>query len=88
MGMLRSLLLTRDEGTVRLMTRIFKDLDIEAQHFTEQQFQILTVALGIALGAGIAHAEIEKAIRPKQDASAVVVLSHARDAQDFAGGFA
>ena len=33
--MLRSLLLSRDESTVRLMTRIFKDLDVEAQHFSE-----------------------------------------------------
>jgi ActR/RegA family two-component response regulator len=35
MGMLRSLLLTRDENAVRLITRIFRDLDVEAQHFTD-----------------------------------------------------
>lgn len=33
--MLRSLVLTRDESTVRLMTRIFKDLDVDAHHFTD-----------------------------------------------------
>ena len=33
--MLRSLLLSRDEATVRLMTRIFKDLDVEALQFTD-----------------------------------------------------
>src|SRR5438045_9312213 len=33
--MLRSLLLSRDEVTVRVVTRGFKDLDVQLQHFSE-----------------------------------------------------
>jgi DNA-binding NarL/FixJ family response regulator len=34
-SMLRSLLLSRDEVTVRVVTRGFKDLDVQLQHFSE-----------------------------------------------------
>lgn len=35
--MLRSLLLTRDENTARIVTRGFKDLEVELQHFPEPE---------------------------------------------------
>lgn len=35
--MLRSLLLSRDEGTVRIIARCFKDLEVELEHLSETQ---------------------------------------------------
>lgn len=35
--MLRSLLLTRDENTARIVARGFKDIDVELQHFSETE---------------------------------------------------
>lgn len=67
-GMLRSLLLTRDESTVRLITRIFKDLDVEALHFTETADALSKVssnrfdAIVVDDQVDDAHIVLEKAI--------------------------
>ncbi|MBV9181222.1 MAG: PilZ domain-containing protein [Acidobacteria bacterium] len=66
--MLRSLLLSRDEGTVRLITRIFKDLDVEAQHFAESSEAIAKIsnsrfdAIVVDDQVDDAHLVLEKAI--------------------------
>src|SRR5947207_13628368 len=39
-SMLRSLLLSRDELTVRVVTRGFKDLDVQLQHFSESDIAL------------------------------------------------
>jgi len=33
--MLRSLLLSRDDGTIRIVTKSFKDLEVELEHYSE-----------------------------------------------------
>src|SRR5260370_27836720 len=49
-------------------------IDINAKHFAEEDTQVLTMPLRILLRPGVTHANIEKTIRPKCDATATVVL--------------
>jgi DNA-binding NarL/FixJ family response regulator len=42
--MLRSLLLSRDEATLRVITRCFKDLDVELEHFAETKIAVQKAA--------------------------------------------
>jgi DNA-binding response OmpR family regulator len=42
--MLRSLLLSRDEATVRVITRCFKDLDVHLEHFSETKIAVQKAA--------------------------------------------
>ena len=60
----------------------FAVIDIDAQHLAEEQPEVLRVAIGILLRAGVAHREVEKPVRPKGDAAAGVVLRHRRDRHD------
>src|SRR6266581_1454051 len=49
-------------------------IDIDPQHFAEQNVQILTVALWILLRPGVTHANVEKTIGPKGDAATGMIL--------------
>src|SRR6266436_8195582 len=51
-------------------------IDIDAQHLAEQYLQILPMTLWVLLWPGVTHANVEKSIRPKRDASTAVVLRH------------
>lgn len=42
--MLRSLLLTPDENTIRVLGRVFKDLEVELEHFSEPSAALLSAA--------------------------------------------
>ena len=72
-------------------------IHVEAQHLAEQRVELLAVALGrmaasardiadIVVGTAIAHAHIQKAIRPKGEASAVVIPVRLVDFQNDAFG--
>src|SRR5690348_177644 len=51
-------------------------IDVNAQHLAQKKAQVLSVPLRILLRASIAHANIEKTIRPKRNAPAGMVLRH------------
>ena len=48
-------------------------VDVEAQHFTEQGVGVLGVALRVARAAAVAEAEVQKAIWPEGQVTAVMV---------------
>ena len=52
---------------------------IDAQQLSEQQSQVLGMSIGIVVRTGVAHDDIEEAVRPKLQATAAVVLGHAHD---------
>jgi|KBSMisStaDraftv2_1062788.scaffolds.fasta_scaffold00952_11 ActR/RegA family two-component response regulator len=60
MGMLRSLLLSRDETTTRMITRGFKDLDVELEHCAESD-QFLARALETRFDAIVVDDQVEEA---------------------------
>jgi len=59
---------------------------INAQHFANEQLHVLGVAVGVVVRAGIAHAEVEEAVRPELEAAAAVVLRHAGNLDEAPGG--
>jgi ActR/RegA family two-component response regulator len=60
MGMLRSLLLSRDETTVRMIARGFKDLEVELEHCSESD-QFLVRALETRYDAIVVDDHVEEA---------------------------
>ena len=57
---------------------------VQAEHFAQESLEVLSVALGILLWTGVAHAQIEKTIGPKLDAAAAMILGDANDFEQAA----
>src|SRR5215471_8212094 len=60
MNMLRSLLLSRDETTTRMITRGFKDLEVELEHCAESD-QFLVRAVEMRYDAIVVDDQVEQA---------------------------
>ena len=63
-------------------------IDIDANHFAEEQLHVLSVAVRVTVRAGIAHREIKVAVRTEGDAAATVIAGEAGNLDEAAGGFA
>ena len=49
-------------------------IHVDAQHFAEVEREVLAVAFRVFLRAGIAHPDIKKAVGPKSDPAAGMIL--------------
>ena len=58
---------------------------VDAQDFAEVRAQILPMALWVLLRTGVAHRDVEEAVRAELSAAAAVVLRHTNDLQQPAG---
>jgi len=62
-------------------TAVLAMINVDAQHFPEEQLAILPMPLRVLLRTGVTHCEIEKPIGTKLDAAAAVILGDADDLQ-------
>jgi hypothetical protein len=46
-------------------------VDVDAKHLSQREAQVLTVALGVALRAGVVHSDVEKPVRAELDSAAL-----------------